>query len=92
MIVRDNFEPMKAVEVQKYLGTQLNNMMQTGKVKDHGIYSDDRGAFFIIEANTAEELFELTGPILDYVHIKARPFVSMEALGKFFDAQAKMMK
>ena len=92
MIVRDTFEPWNAVQMQKYLGVQLNNIMKSGKVKDYGIYAEERGGYFIIEANTSEELFELVGPVLDSIHIKTHPCVSVEALGKFFEAQEKMMK
>ena len=91
MIVRETFEPWNAVKVQKYLSGQLEKIMKSGKVKDYGIYADDRGAYFILDVNTSEELFELVGPVVDAMHLKTHPCISVEALGKFFEDQEKSM-
>jgi hypothetical protein len=92
MIARDNFDPMNAVPVQNMIFAQLNKLLQSGKVKEHGIYSDERGGFLILEAESPEELFEMIGPLIDAMKVRAHPYVSITTLKSFFGAYEKMMK
>jgi hypothetical protein len=92
MTVRDNFEPMNAVPVQKMIFAHLTKMVQSGKVSEYGIYSDERGGFFLMEAETPEELFEMMAPIVDAIKVRAQPYVSLKTLKSFFEAYEKSMK
>lgn len=92
LTVRDNFDPMSAVQVQKMIFAQLSKLVQSGKVKEHGIYSDDRAGFLILDAESPEELFQMLSPVLDAVTFRAHPYVSITTLKSFFDAYEKMMK
>ena len=83
---------MSAVPVQKVVFAQLNKLVQSGKVKEHGIYSEERGGFLILDAESPEELFEMISPLGDSMRVRAHPYVSMTTLKSFFDAYEKMMK
>lgn len=50
MTVRENFEPMKAIPVQKMIFAHMTKLVQSGKVSEYGIYSDERGGFLLMEA------------------------------------------
>lgn len=92
LIARDNFDPMSAVPVQKMIFAQLSKLVQSGRVKEHGIYSDERGGFLILDAESPEELFQMLSPIVDAMMFRAHPYVSITTLKSFFDANEKMMK
>jgi len=83
---------MGAVPVQKMVFAQLNKLLQSGKVKEHGIYSDERGGFLILEAETPEELFEMVSPMIDAMSVRTHPYVSINSMKAFFEAYEKMMK
>ena len=91
MIVRDNFDPMSAVPIQKMIFAHLIKLIDSGKVMDHGIYSDERGGFLMVDAGTPEELFEMLSPLGDSMRIRAQPYVSMTTLKSFFEAYEKTM-
>jgi hypothetical protein len=59
---------------------------------EHGIYSDERGGFLILEADSAEELHEMLSPIVDSMRIRAQPYVSLGTLKSFFDAYENTLK
>ncbi|MGD0817397.1 MAG: hypothetical protein ABR986_03245 [Methanomassiliicoccales archaeon] len=92
MIVRDVFDPLSAVPVQKLIFAHLSKLLQSGKVMEHGIYSDERGGFLILEADSAEELHEMLSPIVDSMRIRAQPYVSLGTLKSFFDAYENTLK
>lgn len=92
LVVRDNFDPRSAVPVQKMIFAWLNELVKSGKAKEHGIYSDDRGGFLIVDAESPEELFRILGPVEDVVMFRAHPYVSAPTLKSFFDAFEKSMK
>jgi len=91
IIARENFEPMSAVPIQKMVYEQLNSLVESGKVKQYGIYADERGGFLIVEADTPEELDEMLGPFFDSMAIKAHPYVFLPTLKAFFDKYEQMM-
>ena len=92
LIARDNFDPIGAVPVQKMIFDQLNKLVNSGKVEEHGIYSDERGGFLILNADSPEELFEMISPIADAMRVSAHPYVSMKTLKSFFDTYEQKMK
>lgn len=91
-IARENFDPLSAVPVQKMVFTQLDKIMNSGKVKESGVYADERGGFLIMDIESSEELFGLISPIFDAVRIKAHPIVSMQQLQGFFKSYEEMIK
>jgi hypothetical protein len=46
-IPRDNWGLADAPTVQKGAMEQINVIMKSGKVKESGLYADERGGFFI---------------------------------------------
>lgn len=66
--------------------------MQSGKVKEHGIYSDERGGFLILDAESPEELHAMLSPIVDAMRFRAQPYVTLTTLKSFFDVYEKTMK
>ena len=56
--------------------------MKTGKVKESGVLIDDRKLFFVIEADSAEELFRWFAPLYDVAKPDIQPIVSFELLPK----------
>ncbi len=91
-IVRDNFGPMSAVPVQKMLSAQMDKIMNSGKVKDHGIFSDERGGFLVLELDSAEELLKMLSPILDAIKVRTHPIVSIKEIPAVFKSYEEMIK
>jgi len=60
-------------------------MTRAGKVKESGTLLDDRKGFFVIEADSAEELFTLFAPMYDVAKPTIQPIVSFELLPKIFE-------
>ena len=78
----------KVMEVRQVGGRQLQQIMQSGKVRASGFFADARGAFFVLDVDSVEELFELFAPVLDYVRIETHPLVSAEKVMEFFERDA----
>jgi hypothetical protein len=91
MVVRDNFDPMSAVPVQKMVFAHLIKLMESGTVEDHGIFVNKRGGSLMVDAPTPEELFEMLSPLGASMRIRAQPYVSMTTLKSFFDPYEKTM-
>ncbi len=62
----------------------MNVIMKSGKVKESGLYADERGGFFILDVDTPEELLRLIAPIIDFIAITSHPIVSIDTLQKLF--------
>jgi hypothetical protein len=82
VIPRENWGPIDAPAIQKSFIEQIDVIMKSGKVKDSGLYADERGGFFVIDVNTPEELLRLFAPILDAISVNAHPIISVELLPK----------
>jgi len=91
-IARDNFDPMSAIPVQKMLYAQMDKIMNSGKVKDHGIFSDERGGFLVLEVDSSEELLTMFGPILDALKVKTHPIVSIQEIPPVFESIEEIVK
>ena len=87
--VRDVFSLSEVGTVQKRIGESVQRIMQTGKVKDSGVMIGDRMGYFIIEANSAEDLFSWFAPLYDVAIPDIQPVVSFELLPKLFEEMAK---
>jgi len=70
------------------LGCQLQEVMQSGKVSASGVFADARGAFFVLEVDSADELFDLFAPLIDSLRIETHPLITVEKLGEFLESDA----
>jgi uncharacterized protein DUF3303 len=78
----------KVMEVRQVGGRHLQQLLQSGKVRADGVFADGRGGFFVLEVDTAEELFDLFAPVTDYIRIETRPLTTVEKLQEFFERDA----
>lgn len=78
----------KVMEVRQVGGRNLQQIMQSGKVRASGVFADARGGFFVLELDSAEELFDLLAPVFDYIRIETHPLTTVEKLGEFFERDA----
>ncbi len=69
-------------------GRQLQQMLESGKVKASGMFADARGAFFVLEVDSSEELFEMLAPFSDYARLETHPVVAPEKLMEYFERDA----
>ena len=75
--------------VREAVGANLERVMQSGKVREAGIFSDTRGGFFLVDIDAPEELFELFGPeVYANFELEAHPVTSMEKIGELFQRWA----
>jgi hypothetical protein len=76
--------------VQNRIGDTVQRIIKTGKVKESGVLIGDRKVFFVIEADSAEELFRLFAPLYDVAKPDIQPIVSLELLPKVFEELQKL--
>lgn len=88
-IPRENWGPADAPTVHKISVEHLDVIMKSGKVKESGLYADERGGFFIIDVDTPEELLRLLAPLIDVIGITSHPIVSIDTLQKIFQEMTK---
>ena len=69
-------------------GRQLQQMLESGKVRASGFFADARGAFFVLDVASSEELFEMLAPLTDFVRIETHPLVSAEKVMEYFERDA----
>src|SRR5829696_5443069 len=75
--------------VREAVGPHLERVMNSGKVREAGIFSDTRGGFFLVDIDTPEELFELFGPeVHGNLELEAHPLNSIEKIGGIFQRWA----
>jgi uncharacterized protein YciI len=78
----------KVMEVRQVGGKQLQEILQSGKVRASGVFADSRGGFFVLEVDSAEEVFDLFAPVLDYIRIETHPLTTVEKLAEFLESDA----
>jgi uncharacterized protein YciI len=78
----------KVMEVRQVGGKQLQEILQSGKVRASGVFADTRGGFFVLDVESAEEVFDLFSPVLDYIRIETHPLTTVEKLGEFLERDA----
>jgi hypothetical protein len=75
--------------LREIIGPQLQKVMESGKVREGGSLSSKRGAFFLVDIDAPEELYELFGPeIYGNFTVDAQPVTPMEKLGEIFQRWA----
>ncbi len=73
----------------EWLGPQIQNVVESGKVQESGLLSSKRGGFFLVDIDAPEELYELFGPeFYDTCRVDAQPVTSIEKAGEMFQRWA----
>ncbi len=67
-------------------GQQLDQLFDSPKIKDVGIFGDVRGGYMILDdVNSADEITEILGPeILDNGYVESHPIASVEGTSELF--------
>lgn len=77
--------PEDVIRVRDEVGAQLQKIMKSGAFKGGGSTVGKRGGALILEAASAEALFELIGAsLLDNGTVKVDPLMGFDKLGEFF--------
>ena len=58
------------------------------RVAASGHFADGRAGFLLIEVDSAEEMFKLTGQFLDFVHFETHPVLPFGRMLKVFEELA----
>jgi len=88
--VRESILLSEIASVQNRIGDTVQKILKTGKVKESGLLIDDRKGFFIIESDSAEELWKWLAPFYDVAKLDIQPIVSFEILPKIFQELQKL--
>ena len=88
--VRESIFLSEIAGVQNRIADSIQKILKTGKVTDSGTLIDDRKGFFIIEADSAEELFTWFAPLYDVAKPDIQPIVPFELLPKVFGELQKL--
>ena len=87
--VRDTITDREQVlHIRQVIGAHLQRIFESGKVRASGVFVGARGGFFVFDVDSADELFEMLVPIVDYVRMETHPLTSVEKLGEFFEKDA----
>jgi len=88
--VRESVLLSEIISVQNRIGDTVQKILKTGKVKESGLLIDDRKGFFIIESDSAEELWKSLAPFYDVAKLYIQPIVSFDILPKIFEELQKL--
>jgi hypothetical protein len=73
------------LQVREIVGAQIGKIMRSGKVASSGIFTDQRGGYFILNLQNGAEMMDLLDfPILTNCQVESHPVMSVEDLQKFF--------
>ena len=80
-LTQEQAKPLRAYAAEGF--EQLSN---SPKVKDLGIFGDARGGYMILDdVNSADEISEILGPeILDNNYVESHPIASVEGTTELF--------
>lgn len=77
-------------QLRDTVGPQLQQVMGTGKVSEAGFLTDRRGAFFLIDIHSGEELYALFGPeVYGRFRVRASPVAALEKGAELFQQWAQ---
>jgi hypothetical protein len=75
--------------LREIIGPQLQKVVESDKVREAGMLRGKRGAFFLVDIDAPEELYELFGPeIYGNFALDAQPVTPVETLGELFQQWA----
>jgi hypothetical protein len=79
----------EVLRLRQVVGQQMQQIQESGKVTQLGIFSDARGGFMVADIDSSDDLFELFGAaMIDHFHIETHPLMTVEALAEFFERDA----
>ena len=73
--------------LRENIGQKIRQFKESGKMIDGAVFIDKRGAYFIFDCDSEEELFRLLTPMQDHSHIELHPLVSFETMQNFFERE-----
>ena len=74
----------------EWTGPQMQRVMESGKVREAGLFSSKRGGFFLVDIDAPEDLYKLFGPeFYDVGRIDAQPVTPIETAGEIFGQWAQ---
>ena len=74
----------------EWTGPQMQKVMESGKVREAGLFSGKRGGFFLVDIDAPEDLYKLFGPeFYDVGRIDAQPVTPIETAGEIFGQWAQ---
>jgi hypothetical protein len=83
-----NFEsiirPEDIQRVRETIKDRIQEIQESGKLIESGVFADDRGAFLLLDVESASELTKMLFPIHDMARIETHPIYSFEELGELF--------
>ena len=75
--------------VRQAVGRQLQQIQESGKVKELRAFSDARGGFMLVDVDSPAELRDvLEAAYLDHFRIETHPVTTVEELVEFFERDA----
>jgi len=89
LITFEVFETVKGDDdvrlLRKVVGKQIQQVQNSGKLVEGGIFGDRRGGFLLLDIDEASDLYELLGgALLDNCRVESHPVLSFNELGEFF--------
>jgi len=71
--------------IRKAVGSQIQQIQNSGKLVEGGMFGDRRGGFLLLDIDKASDFYELLGgALLDNCRIESHPALSFKELGEFF--------
>ncbi len=75
--------------LRQAVGRHIQQIQESGKVKEYRAFSDARGGFMLVDIDSAGELSDLLGfTMLDHLHVETHPVITAEELAEFFERDA----
>ena len=72
--------------LRQAVGRQIQQIQESGKVKEFRAFSDARGGFMLVDIDSPVELRNLLGsPMVDHFHLETHPVITAEELADFFE-------
>ncbi len=87
--VRESISLSEIAGVQNRIADAIKKIMQTGKIEASGVMPD-RKIFFLIETETAEDMWGWFAPLFDVAKPDIQPVVSFDLLPKLFEEMQKL--
>ena len=74
--------------LRKMAADKAQELPRSGKLIESGNFADARAGFWLLDADSASELWKLLFPAQELCHIEAHPVQSWEELGEGFKKYA----
>lgn len=81
----DTFSSEENEHLKKIFASQLQYVLNSGKVVQSGIFADSIGGFFILEIESTNELPDLiSSSMLHNMHVEIHPVMAIEKFSEVF--------